>query len=331
MNYHDVELLNNAENNFANSQMQRRQIAAQQQMEMERLALEREIQNTAQQRYEAQGQHYAQVEANQGKNNAAAIKQEYLKTVMGANATGQMDDAAREQVNKWLASDPDFGGTGLQLAKPTFDNSNPQGKQAAVTQMVQTVQKYRDMAASATDPDQADQYNHLADLIENNLPANVKSASPVRPNETTTKSTDAQGNVTTKKMFSLPGDTAPEQPDDTAATPDLPATTPDTRGILARIMNSQPVPVQQPKSTLTPDDLTPVALRSNAPSTGTTTVNSDGYSTGKLPSPQSQADYDALPPGTRYMHPDGTVKVKGYSPVPAGAQSAATNSDASTN
>jgi hypothetical protein len=169
----------------------------------------------------------------------------------------------------------------------------------------------------------------LADRIENNLPAIVKSASPVRPNETTTKRTDEQGNVIIKKIFSLPGDTAPtDQPDDTT---DLPATTPDTRGIWDRIMNSQPVPVQQPKSTLTPDDLTPVALPSNAPSTGTTTVNSYGYSTGKLPSPQSPADYDALPPGTRYMHPDGTVKVKGYSPVPAGAQSAATNSDANTN
>jgi hypothetical protein len=31
---------------------------------------------------------------------------------------------------------------------------------------------------------------------------------------------------------------------------------------------------------------------------------------GEMPAPQTKADYDKLPPGTRYRHPDGTVKVK---------------------
>jgi len=43
---------------------------------------------------------------------------------------------------------------------------------------------------------------------------------------------------------------------------------------------------------------------------GTSQPESNSQQAGQLPSPKTKADYDKLPSGSKYLHPDGTTKVK---------------------
>ena len=165
---------------------------------------------------------------------AVAQKQDLLKSVMGLNATGQLTDDARTKVNKWLSTDEHFSATGMQLQAPTNPKTNPNFKQSALTQAVSTIQNYRDLAGQTEDPGEADGYNHLADLLEKNLPAAVKTTTPaaaVPP--TSTKLTDynpAGKPVKTVTSFGMPAGTAGPGTG-TAAAPAPAFPTPDPRDV----------------------------------------------------------------------------------------------------
>jgi hypothetical protein len=177
---------------------------------------------------------------------ALAGKQGMLKSAMGLNATGQLTDDSRTQVNKWLATDPHFSVTGMQLQAPPNPATNPTLKQSALVQAVGTIKNYRDMASQTEDPDEADSYGHLADLLEKNLPQAVKSTTPppvVKPTSTKTIDYNPAGKpvkaVTSYGMPGADGSAAPSNaaPATAAATP-----SPST----ARVQMAERLAVQYP-------------------------------------------------------------------------------------
>lgn len=128
-NFHDVELLQNALQNAGESAMRRKQLTAQQQMEMQRLALESQLRDIQQSRYDAMGKHFQEMEDIGSQRNAILAQSEADKTrleeqgkVMAtdfANALGGMREYVQTLRANRIANqqDPNKGLTKEDAAK----------------------------------------------------------------------------------------------------------------------------------------------------------------------------------------------------------------------
>lgn len=139
------------------------------------------------------------LQANKDKQGDAAAgarmknKIGMFHAIAALNTTGDLSDAGRKEFNDWLSNDDDFGSTGIQLQAP--NNPKNAKKASALEATVAAIKNYRDMAANATGDDAKD-FNHYADLLESNLPENVKKTSAPKPTRTSvTSGTSPAGNL----------------------------------------------------------------------------------------------------------------------------------------
>lgn len=182
MNLASAKLLNDSLQNLADNFYRERALEQTGKLEAQRLAVEQAFRD-------AMMQHYADIEQRQADTadkqagmmdkqvaqGTMAQKQDLLKTVMGLNATGQLTDSGRDAVNKWLATDPDLGKTGMQLQASPSPSTDPSHQQSALVQAVGMYQQLLTQAANTSDPAQAAIYSRVADALADNLPAAVKS------------------------------------------------------------------------------------------------------------------------------------------------------------
>lgn len=313
-NFHDVELLQNALQNAGESAMRRKQLSAQQQMEMQRLALESQLRDIQEARYQAQGEHFNEMQASQ--NRLAAAQQEHFNQIekqYGLKSTLASLDSARQDLQQGLQglalddkmtpeqksayfkqSVDSIGDEGMKkqlLVNPQFNAIySGQANWGSIAQQVQAargangdrpgatqqqIEAWRKAQADADDSgDPKDQ--EYADLLKNTL-----SNAP-KPTQQTVKQYDEKGHPTNSiTSFSLPG--AAPAPDDTSsqrpAQPLLP-----TPG-------APPVPANK-SIQLSPQDLMlQTRPAGGGPSVGVSPLNTNGVPTGKAPTRAQAADY----------------------------------------
>ena len=132
-------------------------------------------------------------------------KQQMLQSVIALNATGQLDDDARNDVNSWLSDDEHFGPTGIQISKPDPSLAKTAGKDAAVVNALKQAQAYRLAASQATDPDDAKQNGDYAAMLEKYV-AKAGTGATFTPTQTQVQR-NAMGQVTNtlRTAISPPG------------------------------------------------------------------------------------------------------------------------------
>lgn len=122
--------------------------------------------------------HYHRMEQGQMDANTVRLSQQDLQdkqqlfgNIVALNSSGQLKD--RDAVNRWLASDPHFAASGIQLTEPT-QKAAPQVGQNAVAQGYAQAEAWRQKASQTDDDDEAERYNTYADNLEKwgNLQAN---------------------------------------------------------------------------------------------------------------------------------------------------------------
>ena len=306
MNIASVELLNNALQYSGDAALKRRALQQQQQQEMARIAMQQQMEQVAQSRYDSQQAHYNTIEKSNSDRADAATSSEALKDkqttlqqIMSLNSTGQLTDDSRAAVNKWLLADPHFGSTGLQIAAPSNNvGANPKAQNSAVVNSVNAIKDFRDKASSADNPDEAAQYNHLADLIEQNLPANAKAATPPPMDEDT---------ITTHH---------PATPD----TQDVKQVSPGQPGVHNLIFpDVPPVPPTFKTNTIAGspawDEVIKKHIASGGsivapPSPAAPSSTTPASPSATIPNVMSQDDYDAVPVGSSYKDANGNVRIK---------------------
>ena len=272
MNIRSAELLQNALQNTAENLLRNREIRQTGQLEAQRIAVDNAFR-------QAQMAHYNQMEnrqqdfynrQQQGEQDRATIeaqntqrllqgqgmaqKQGILKVIMQLNATGQLSPAGLKLTNHWLSTDPTMSTTGIQLQAPANPSKNPQHVQSALAQGMDMLQQFRQMAASATDPDSKAQYTKYADDLE-------QAITHDREGEIDT-TRDATGNLvrttTRTPMTGAAGGTGAVTASDDESGDD--ASGANAPALPAPLPNGTNSPV-----TLTPQDLTPVPSMAAAP------------------------------------------------------------------
>lgn len=202
MNIHSAELLENSLQNAADNLYRNRALAVSMQEEAQRNAIEQSFRN-------AMMQHYANIEERQEENaglqeqrlenadniaaqrqasvlqqqqqqSGIAQKQNFLRTAMQLNATGQLAPEGLKRVNQWLSTDPDLSKTGIQLSAPANPSTDLARAQTALAQAIALRQQYQQMADGATDPRQRDQYSKIVDDIDASLGGKKPSVSQNR-------------------------------------------------------------------------------------------------------------------------------------------------------
>ncbi|HEV2327948.1 MAG TPA: hypothetical protein VGY56_04060 [Verrucomicrobiae bacterium] len=122
--------------------------------------------NRIQQEQEDRAMLAEQNTARQENQYAAAQKQGALKTIMSLNATGQLTPEGLKRVNQWLANDPDFGKTGIQLAAPANPDTSPQHMQTALAQGLALRQNVQSMYDAERDPAKKAEYGKQLEDID---------------------------------------------------------------------------------------------------------------------------------------------------------------------
>lgn len=181
MNYKDAALVNSSLNNLGDALLQDRMIRMRQsEAQADRDLRTRQLDATLSEadkrtqierdRLGAQQQHYKTIEEQNAARAAATANQQdiadkgrMLQTLIQLNAGGQLQDL--DSVNSWLAEDPHFAQTGIQLKEPPT-KPDPQVGQNSYAQALKQAQAYHDAAAKATDPEEVKRLNGYAQLLE---------------------------------------------------------------------------------------------------------------------------------------------------------------------
>lgn len=248
-NRQDVQMLQEALQGLGQGFAQRRQQSAEHDTEMQKLALESQLRDIQQSRYDAQGEHFNKMEAGQqdyynkvlenqklaqSKQDDKATqvasqedmknKQSLLQTVIGLNATGQLSDDDRDNVNDWIAKDEHLGTTGIQLQAPDPKFQKGQNKQPATVAALNSAADFRKQAQETKDPDEATRLNDYANWTESWVKKQGTFASQVpKPTENVTNQFNALGNkVSSQKSFAAPP--APPAPPSSILPQKLPLT-----------------------------------------------------------------------------------------------------------
>lgn len=282
MNRADVAMLVDSLNNFGEGAMKRKQTQFQNEQAMQRLALEQQVKDIQESRYNAQQTHYNEIEKSnsrradaadtraQAQSDAEGLKEkaDLFKSAAGLNATGALTDESRDQFNKWLSSDTHFGATGLQLkaVDPKFQKTA--GKETAVVQAIKTAESYRKQADDTDDPEQKKQYLGYADLLEK---AAKKQGEFAPPKAGMNKNTQLQYDPLTGKLIGKSETDAPILPPEpsTPAASNSPTATPNVPPPSASLVPLSGAgmfsPIQQSKPQITPEDVNSLLGSPSAP------------------------------------------------------------------
>lgn len=354
MNRADVELLQNSLVNLGNSAQTRRQEQFAHDSEMKREALESQLRDIQQSRYDAQSAHFSNMEDTAAAKNVILAQSEADKTKIAeegkiaAQKFSQGQDGMKQLTQTLRANrlanqqDPSKGmtqeeatdafQTALKGVDPAIHDQmmqnpqysalysgkidfgtipqldakgNPVGgapqKQSALVEATAQVDAYRQKAAQTDDPDEQAKYNHLADLVEDGV--KKLGAGYVKPPPAPIqiqKQYDAGGHMTNQVTAPL---TAPASWP--AAPPSMPAPAPNpsaggdpSNPFAPPLVNQGSFgPSQAPVNVSAPAGAAP-------PAQGPVQVN-------------TQADYDALPPGAKYIDSKGQIGTKKTAPVVA--------------
>lgn len=313
-NFHDVELLQNALQNAGESAMRRKQLSAQQQMEMQRIALESQLRDIQEKRYEAQGEHFQELQTAEARRAAAEAEHfNQIEKQYGLKGTLASLDSARQDLQQGLqglALDRDLtpeqktayfkqsvdniGDEGMKrqlMVNPQFNAIySGQANWDSIAQQVQAaggaggklgttqqqIEAWRKAQADADESgDPKDQ--EYADLLKSTLPNAAK------PTEQTTSEYDAAGHrIKDTKSFLPTG--APSEDDASSQRPAQP---------LLPTPGAPPAPANA-SATLTPQDLMLTTRPAASPAAGVSPLNTNGVPTGKSP-----------PGMIRVRHPNG--------------------------
>ncbi len=155
LNYADVELLNRSMENAGNAFATRRAQQGQERRDIANDLIRRKMLEVDQARSNATGEHEQRMETQFNTRAAQQDKQEMLKTVLGLNAGGQLDEEGIKQVNDWITKDPDLSKTGIHIKAPP-QKAPPQAGQNSVAQALERAQAFRESGNT-----------EYADMLEN--------------------------------------------------------------------------------------------------------------------------------------------------------------------
>ncbi|HEV2453117.1 MAG TPA: hypothetical protein VGY98_02585 [Verrucomicrobiae bacterium] len=176
MNLHSAELLESSLQAAADNLARNRALNASIQEEAQRNAIEQSFRN-------AMMQHYANIEQRQAdtadrqagtiqqqqQQAGIAQKQNFLRTAMQLNATGQLSPDGLKRVNQWLSTDPDMSRTGIQLSAPSNPSNDPAHQQTALANALALRQQYQSKFDGEPDPNKKSQYGKVLDDIDASL------------------------------------------------------------------------------------------------------------------------------------------------------------------
>jgi hypothetical protein len=159
INAFDVTNLNHSMESLGDTFRQRRLDKQKEEGDIQHELIQKQMADAAQSRQERGltiEQNRLALEQNRGAQEQARgdlqDKQNFLKTVMTLNATGQLQDV--DAVNEWLNKDPHFSQMGIQLKTPA-QKPAPNVGQSAAAQALQEAARWR-----------AEGNNEYADLLE---------------------------------------------------------------------------------------------------------------------------------------------------------------------
>ena len=221
MNRADVALVDQQVNQFGDTLLREATMKNESAYRQAELKYRQLAEQAQVQRYQAQQEHWNQMEKQQGNTaakseaNTAALlqqrqgeqaqagnqqelqnKQRMFQNALSLNSSGGLSDDARNDFNDWLSDDEHFGPTGIQISKPD-PSMLPKGaagiRHSAAVDALNQAQGYRSQAALLDDGDpDKDQFNSYAEMLEN-AARKAGSGPQARPAETTTIKRDAMG------------------------------------------------------------------------------------------------------------------------------------------